>query len=265
MLYRHVLGAALLSALLLAPCAAGQALAAEANAFNPHTGKPLPMTRQPKGDEAKILAALGGKPRSVASDAGWRTHWREEVYPVLQGSLTAPHEVLVVVDFADPRSRTIWAEVVRAARAVPADQARFVLFGRSSELYATDLTGLAIWAARERKAQVFDYVTWAMQRWDAIKAGQKKQGRVRVFQNEYDAVLTQKDYPLVFIAMDKVFRPGVPEREQSALASYAYEAGNLNLFQTTEVCSYYKLSTPSGLIVDGRVLENPAELVSRLR
>lgn len=264
MLFKHFLWAVIVSALLV-PCSAEPVSAAEANAFNPYTGKPLPVTRQPKGDEAKILAAMGGSTRSLAADAGWRTHWREEAYPVLQGSLTAPHEVLVILDFADKASRSLWAEVVKAAKAVPADKARFVLFGKSSELYATDLTGLAIWAARERKAQVFDYITWAMQRWDAIKAGQKKQGRVKPFQNEYDAVLTKKDYPLVFIAMEKVFKPRVAEREQSALASYAYEAGNINLFQASEVCRYYELAAPSGLIVDGEVLDNPAQLLHALK
>ena len=164
--------AALASALLFGSTSVQ---AADANAFNPYTGKPLPVTRQVKGEEAKILSALGGTPRSIAADAAYRANWKEEIYPILKGSTASRHEVLVVIDFADPKSRQIWQQVARVAKSTPDASARFVLFGKSAELYATDLTGLAIWACRERKGQAIDYVTWAMQRWDSIKQGLKKQ------------------------------------------------------------------------------------------
>ena len=218
--------AALASALLFGSTSVQ---AADANAFNPYTGKPLPVTRQVKGEEAKILSALGGTPRSIAADAAYRANWKEEIYPILKGSTASRHEVLVVIDFADPKS------------------------------------GLAIWACRERKGQAIDYVTWAMQRWDSIKQGLKKQGKARPFHNEYDAVLTRKDYPMVFVAMEKCFKPRVAAAEQSNLATYAYEAGNINLFQASEVCRYYELKSQSGLIVDGEVLDNPADLAARIK
>lgn len=254
--------AALASALLFGSTSVQ---AADANAFNPYTGKPLPVTRQVKGEEAKILSALGGTPRSIAADAAYRANWKEEIYPILKGSTASRHEVLVVIDFADPKSRQIWQQVARVAKATPDASARFVLFGKSAELYATDLTGLAIWACRERKGQAIDYVTWAMQRWDSIKQGLKKQGKARPFHNEYDAVLTRKDYPMVFVAMEKCFKPRVAAAEQSNLATYAYEAGNINLFQASEVCRYYELKKASGLIVDGEVLDNPADLAARIK
>lgn len=254
--------AALASALLFGSTSVQ---AADANAFNPYTGKPLPVTRQVKGEEAKILSALGGTPRSIAADAAYRANWKEEIYPILKGSTASRHEVLVVIDFADPKSRQIWQQVARVAKSTPDASARFVLFGKSAELYATDLTGLAIWACRERKGQAIDYVTWAMQRWDSIKQGLKKQGKARPFHNEYDAVLTRKDYPMVFVAMEKCFKPRVAQAEQSKLATYAYEAGNINLFQASEVCRYYELKSQSGLIVDGVVLDNPADLAARIK
>ena len=104
-----------------------------------------------------------------------------------------------------------------------------------------------------------------MQRWDSIKQGLKKQGKARPFHNEYDAVLTRKDYPMVFVAMEKCFKPRVAAAEQSNLATYAYEAGNINLFQASEVCRYYELKSQSGLIVDGEVLDNPADLAARIK
>lgn len=242
----------------------GGALAADANAFNPYTGKPMPTARVVKGEDVKILRAIGAKPRSIATDAAHRPHWREELYPVLQGSMTAPHEVLVVLDMASPKARTVWARVSEVAKATAPEKARFVLFGKSRELYATDLTGMAIWAARERKGQAMDYVSWALRRWDEIKAGQKAQGRVRPFNHEYDAVVTRKDYPMAFVAMER-FKPPVPARDQSELARYAYDAGNVNLFQTTEVCAYYGLKDECGVIVDGKIVSDLSQLASLLR
>lgn len=224
----------------------------------------MPSSRSVKGEDAKILQAIGGKPRSIAADAAHRPHWREELYPVLQGSMTAPHEVLVVLDMASPKARTVWAKVREVAAGMPQEKARFVFFGKSRELYATDLTGLAIWAARERKGQAMEYVTWALKRWDEVKAGQKAAGRVKAFNNEYDAVVTRKDYPMVFVAMER-FKPAVPSKDQSGLARYAYDAGNVNLYQTTEVCAYYGLDDGCGVIVDGRVVSNLSKLAELLR
>ena len=233
-----------------------QALAdGAANAFNPYTGKAMPSSRKVKGEDSKILEALGGTQRSIATDAAYRPHWKEEAYPVLKGTMDARHEVLLVLDMADPAARPLWKTVRAAMDRLPAAQARLVLFARSAELYATDLTGLAIWACRERPGQAISYLSWALQRWDDIKAAQRRKGTVRPFNNEYDAVLSRKDYPLAFVAMNSCFKPRVPEKDQSRLAAYIYEAGNINLYQATEVCRYYELETPSGLIVDGKVVD----------
>lgn len=226
----------------------------EPNAFNPYTGKPLPSSRALKDEEAKILRELGGKPRSIASDASWRKNWKEEIYPVVRGSRSARHEVIVLLDMADPASRPLWKAVAEATKGLPEDSARVVLFGRSRELYATDLIGMAVWASVNRRGQAVEYVDWALRRWDEIKAGQKKAGRVKAFNNEYDAVLTRKDYPMTFTAMSR-FKPAVPEKEQSELATYAYEAGNVNLFQATEVASFYGVERFPAVVVDGKVLK----------
>ncbi|MDO5536064.1 MAG: hypothetical protein Q4F72_00835 [Desulfovibrionaceae bacterium] len=238
----------------------------DANAFNTYTGKPLPASRTPQGDEAEILKALGGRPRSIAADTAYRKHSRQELYPCLYGTPGAGHEVLVLLDFASPASRPLWEAVRGAVAKVPASAARVVLFGRSNEAYAMDLTGLAIWAARERPGQAVDYVTWALRRWDEVKAGQRRLGAERVFRDEYDAVVTPKDYPMVFTGMSR-FRPAVPEKDQSEVARYVYDAGNVNLFQSTEVCSYYGVEKMPALVVDGKVYTKmtAAELVSLLK
>lgn len=226
-----------------------------ANAFNPYTGKAMPSSRKVKGEDSKILEALGGTQRSIATDAAYRPHWKEEAYPVLKGTRDARHEVLFVLDMADPAARPLWKTVRAAMDKLPVSQARLVLFARSAEVYATDLAGLAIWACRERPGQAMTYLSWVLQRWDDIKSAQRRKGSVRPFNNEYDAVLSRKDYPMAFVAMNSCFKPRVPEKDQSRLAAYIYEAGNINLYQATEVCRYYELETPSGLIVDGKVVD----------
>ncbi len=224
----------------------------EANAFNTYTGRDLPSSRTPRGEEAKILQELGGRPRSIAADTAYRQHAKQELYPCLWGGLNAPHEVLVLLDFASPDSRPLWEAVRGAVEQAGPEQARVVLFGRSSETYGTDLAGMAIWAARERSGQALDYVSWALRRWDEVKAMQKKQGTSRPFRNEYDAVATKKDYPMTFMAMAR-FKPPVPEQDQSDIARYAYDAGNVNMFQSSEVCTYYGVERVPALVVDGVV------------
>ena len=223
------------------------------NAFNSYTGKPMPVSRVPKGDEARILSELGGKPRSIAADTAYRTHSKQELYPCLYGTPQSVHEVLVLIDFAKPASKTLWAAVCGAVKKVSPAQARVVLFGKSDEAYAIDLTGLAIWAARERSGQSMAYLSWALNRWHEIKDGLKQKGEHRIFRSEYDAVLNKKDYPMVFTAMTKCFKPAVSEKDQSDLAKYAYEAGNVNLFQATEVIKYYDVAKLPALVVDGKV------------
>ncbi|MDO4840185.1 MAG: hypothetical protein Q3990_05865 [Desulfovibrionaceae bacterium] len=223
------------------------------NAFNSYTGKPMPVSRVPKGDEARILSDLGGKPRSIATDTAYRANSKQELYPCLFGTPQSAHEVLAVIDFARPESKSLWAAVCGAVKKVSPAKAKVVLFGKSDEAYSIDLTGLAIWAARERSGQSMDYLTWALNRWHEIKDGLKKRGEKRIFRHEYDAVLDKKDFPMVFTAMTKCFRPAVSEKDQSTLAKYAYEAGNVNLFQATEVIKYYDVEKLPALVVDGKV------------
>ncbi len=250
---RVALGAAGLFLGLAMCCQPARVLADnDANAFNTFTGRELPSSRTPKGEEAEILRQMGGRPRSIAADTAYRQNWRQELYPCLWGSVRAPHEVLVLLDFASPASRPLWEAVVGATRKVSPDKARVVLFGRSAEPYATDLVGMAIWASMERQGQAMDFVSWALRRWDEIKAVQRNKGIRRIFRHEYDAVASPRDYPMTFTAMTR-FKPPVPEQQQSELARYVYDAGNVNMFQATEVCTFYKAGSTPALVVDGVV------------
>ena len=254
--------ALLLLAFGLAPAGA---VAADVGAFNPYAGHRLPNSHDPKGENAEVLKAIGGARQSIEADGAYRPHWREEVYPIVFGSRSSPNEVIAVLDFAKPESERVW-KAVRAAATKSRGRARVVLFGLNSELYGMDLTGLAIWACMNRPDQAGDYVSWALSRWNEIKAFQRKTGRVRPFRDEYDGVTSKKDYPMLFTGLARL-TPSVPEREQHAISLYAYEAGNMNMFQASEVCKFYRLQAVPSVIVNGRALSQVSEsaILSALR
>ena len=41
------------------------------------------------------------------------------------------------------------------------------------------------------------------------------------------------------------------------MARYCYDAGNVNMYQASQVASYYGVKTLPAVLVDGRILENP--------
>lgn len=228
--------------------------AEEGGAFNPYRHATLPITRPLKGEDVKILQALGGEPQSLVSDAAYRPHWKEEAYPVILGNRNAAREVIVVLDFALPASRSVWKAVNETAKA-NTNNGAVVFFAQNTELYGTDLTGLVIWTAMNRPGQAADCLTWILDRWQELKLLQKKQGRVKIFQREYDATASAQDYPMVFTGMNRL-RPAVPESMQNEVADYAYEAGNVNFYQASEICRYYGVKSLPAVIVDGKVLSD---------
>ena len=199
-----------------APCA-------DAQAFNPYLHSDFPTSRKPKGEAAEMLKKLGARAQSIAAEAGWRRHWREEVYPVLFGDPKAPHETL----------------------------AKVVLFSDSSELYAYDMAGLVLWANINRKGKGPETLDWALDAWDKAKA--KKRGKK--FISEYDSVTSRTELPMVFQGMRRL---GVPETEECSVADYAYEAGNVNMFQTGQAKRYYGVKSLPAVVVDGRVMDSPS-------
>lgn len=246
--------------------AAQAAPAAKANAFNPWMNKSLPNTRTLSAEGLAMVQAMGADRQSIEDEAAHRPHWREEIYPVFFGNRTAPHEIIVLLDFAAPDSARVWQAVRDAsARLSPAD-VKIAVFAKNSENYGTDLMGMGIWISYERKGQAMDYMSHALSELNRIKAAQKKQGRSVPFTNEYDATVTSTDLPIHYAFMGKL-RPAVPASQELDVARYCYNAGNVNMYQAVQISRYYGVKRIPAVIVDGRVLASPSaqDIVSALR
>lgn len=236
------------------PGAPAAAIGASANAFNPWLNDKLPNLRQPSNDGAKMLNSLGAKAQSIEGEAKYRKNWRDEIYPVVFGDRKSPHEIIVILNFSNPDSDAVWQAVVTAAKSLTPSQCKIAVYGRSDENYGTDLMGLAIWLAHSRPGQAMPWLTYALNRWNKIKAAQKSTGVVKKFTNEYDATATAQDYPIHYGYLSHL-QPPIPTSQELAVAKYCYNAGNVNMYQATQVCSYYGVSKLPAVIVDGKVLE----------
>ncbi|MDR1856187.1 MAG: hypothetical protein LBR22_03390 [Desulfovibrio sp.] len=201
-----------------------------------------------------MLQQMGSSAQRIEGEAGHRPHWREELYPVIFGEPMAPHEILVLLDFANPITHNVWDAVVQASRTVSPSKAKIAVFGNSAEKYGTDLMGFAIWLSYSRKGRGMDYLTWALARWDTIKADQKRlRGAAIPFEMEFDAVASQTDYPMIFDYMNKLVPP-VREMDEVTLSRYCYDAGNVNMYQAVQIAAYYGVKKLPAIIVDGKVL-----------
>lgn len=226
-----------------------------ANAFNPYLAKALPNTRQTPAESSQMLARMGASAQQIELEARHRPHWREELYPVVFGSATAPHEVLVLLDFSEPKSEKVWNEVMAASRSLPANQCKIAVFGNSRENYGTDLLGFAIWIAHSRKGQAMPFLSYALSCWNGVKAAQRKAGTLKTFTNEYDATLKSTDYPIHYAYFPQL-KPAIRLAQELEVAKYCYDAGNVNMYQTVQLCSYYGVKALPAVIVDGVVLPN---------
>lgn len=224
------------------------------NAFNPYLRESLPNTRLMSAEAAQMLGKLGARNQSIEGEAAYRSHWRQELYPVVFGDPKAPHEILALLDFAAPQSEKIWQAVVEASRSLSPRQCKIVVFGNSRENYGTDLLGLAIWISYSRPGQAMPYLSYALERWNAVKAEQKRSGGVKPFTNEYDATARATDFPIHYGYLTKL-RPPVPARDELAVARYCYDAGNVNMYQTVQLCRYYGIQGLPAVVADGKVLE----------
>lgn len=240
----------------LAPAVQG-APAAAANAFNPWMAKTLPNTRSLSAEGMAMVRAMGADRQSIEDEAAHRPYWREEIYPVFFGNRTAPHELIVLLDFASPDSVRVWKAVREAAGKLSPQDVKIAVFAKNTENYGTDLMGMGIWISYERKGQAMDYMSHALGEWNRIKAAQKKQGRAVPFTNEYDATVTAADLPIHYAYMAKL-RPPVPASRELDVARYCYNAGNVNMYQAVQISRYYGVKRVPAVIADGRVLSSPS-------
>ena len=265
----------LAATILLFGCGAGQqgetlspqsTLTGGANDFNPYMNEKLPNTRQLSAEGSRMLGELGAKAQSIEGETRYRKNWREEIYPVVFGDRKAPHEIIVVLNFSEPACEQLWQAVVEASKSLQPSQCKIVLYGKSDENYGTDLTGLAIWLAHSRKGQAMPWVSYALSKWNSAKAVQKSAGRVKKFTNEYDSAPTPQDMPIMYSYLSQL-NPPVSASQELALSRYCYNAGNVNMYQATQVCQYYGVSRLPAVIVDGRVLSSvtPEAILAALR
>lgn len=229
---------------------------AKANAFNPFMRDSLPNLRTNDSESQAMLQKLGGRASSIEGEAAYRPQWKHEIYPVFYGEAKAPHEILVLLDFASPQSEKVWQAVVEASRSLSPKQCKVVVFANSKEYYGTDLMGMGIWVSYSRPGQVMSYMSYALSRWNEVKAVQKKtSGRAVPFNNEYDATANGTDFPIHYGYMTKL-RPPVAAAEEMAVARYCYNAGNVNLYQAQQVAQYFGVKGLPAVIVDGNVLSS---------
>lgn len=252
--------------------AGGQAMlssgeaAGGANDFNPFMRSKLPNTRKTTGEGQKMLSSLGAREQSIEGEAAFRKNWRDEIYPVVFGDRKAQHEIIVLIDFSSPESDRIWKAVLAASKSLSPQQCKIVVFGKSRENYGTDLMGLAIWLTHERPGQAMPYLAYALARWNEVKAAQKASGQLKNFTNEYDATANAQDFPIHYGYLMKL-NPPIPANRQLAVAKYCYDAGNVNMYQATQVCDYYGVKTIPAVIVDGHILSkiSPDSILAALR
>lgn len=227
----------------------------EANAFNPYLQSKLPNLRETTSEGRTMLGQLGARPQSIEGEAGHRKNWRDEIYPVVFGDKKAPHEIIVILNFAEPECEKVWKAVVEASKSLSPQQCKIVVLGKSSENYGTDLMGLTIWLAHSRPTSAMPFLTHALTRWNVVKAAQKSAGNLKTFTNEYDATATSQDYPIHYDYLMRL-NPPVPQSQQPAIAKYCYDAGNVNMYQAEQICRYYGVKKLPAVIVDGRILGN---------
>ena len=267
---RGLLMTMLCAAMLLAGCGAGSGGHAaggavslsptvqngNTNQYNPHLHQNMPNMRSATAEGAAMLQKMGGSVPTIEGEAAHRPQWKHEVYPVVFGDPTAPHEVLVLLDFAAPQSEKVWQAVVDASRSLSPQQCKIAVFANSKESYGTDLMGLAIWITHSRPGQAMPYLTYALGQWNKVKAEQKStRGRAVPFQNEYDATVKNTDYPIHYAYLSHL-RPPVPASQELSVARYCYDAGNVNLYQAEQISRYYGIKNLPAVIVDGQALSS---------
>ncbi|MDR1777920.1 MAG: hypothetical protein LBR31_08865 [Desulfovibrio sp.] len=227
------------------------------NLFNPWLNTTLPNSRRLSADGEQMAKQIGSGAQRIEGEAAYRKRWREELYPVVFGDMRAPHEILVLLDFAAPQSEKVWQAVVDAAKSLSPKQIKIVVYGNSREQYGTDLLGFAIWLSWSRPEQAMPWLSHALSRWNAVKAEQKRlRGRSVPFVNEFDATAKPEDYPIIYTYMQRL-RPPVSANDELEISRYCYDAGNVNMYQAAQIGTYYGVKAFPAVIVDGRPLGSP--------
>ncbi len=224
------------------------------NAFNPYMFAELPKKKLSQ-DNAHMASSLGGRASSLQEEVMHRPYWKAEVYPIAFGSATASHEILVFLDYALKHSENIWHMVLQASKSLDPNQVKIVVFAKNSEPYGTELMGGGIWIAHVRPQYALDYFTYSLRRWNAAKDAQAAMGQTRPFVYEYDAVATATDFPILYSYLEKPAL-GIPSKDHLAIVQYAFDAGNVNMYQGVHAATFYGVNSFPAIVINGEVLSS---------
>ena len=238
-------------ALMLLGCSHG-ATAAGGNKFNPYMQSRLPAGSM-QAEAESMLKEMGARAPSLQDEVQHRPRWKEEVYPVVFGDRKAGNEILVFLDYAAPQSEALWQEVVKASQSLDPRSTKIAVLSRNSEKYGTELMGGGIWMAFMRPQAAMHYYSYSLNRWNTVKNQQAQKGGKRVFTYEYDAVLNATDQPILYAYLHQV-QPPVPGKEHVEIVRYAYDAGNVNLFQAVTAANAYGVKQFPAVVVNDKLL-----------
>ncbi len=234
---------------------AGQSQAGEANLFNPYMHERLPSQKISNADK-EMAKSMGGKSLSLQDEASHRTFWRQEVYPLVFGNAMAKSEIIVFIDYALPNSEAVWGEVVKASKSLNAQSSKIIVFSKNSEQYGTELMGGGIWIAHSRPAYAMDFFSYSLRRWNEVKRTQAANGTKRPFVYEYDATANKKDFPILYSYLILV-KPALTNQEHNNITKYAFDAGNVNMYQATTAAKEYDVEQFPAVVVNGEHIKKP--------
>ncbi len=241
------------------------AIAGEANLYNPYMHKRLPS--QSLSDEnADMVKSLGGKKSTIQDEAQYRKYWRQEVYPIVFGNATSNNEILVFIDYANPRSEEVWKQVLLVSQSINPHSNKIVVFAKNSEAYGTELMGGGIWVAYARPAYALDYFRYTLGRWNEVKRALLAKGIKRPFVYEYDATSTKQDYPIIYSYLNAI-QPPMAQNEISGIEQYSFDAGNVNMYQAVVISNEYDVEEFPAIVVNGELLDSISaqDIIAALR
>lgn len=225
-----------------------------ANRYNPHVQSRLPVSEQ-AAEVSQTIEKYGGKATTIQDEANHRKYWKDELYPIVFGDKKAPNTIMVLLDYAAPQSQQVWATIVQAASRLDPHTVQIVVFGNSKEQYGTELMGFGIWVSIMRPKQAMAYYTYTLGQWNDVKRRQVgARGKSQAFQYEFDGTAGSTERPFVYNFLDGL-KPPLPEKQQPEVVKYAYDAGNVNMFQAVEVATYYGVKQWPAVIVNDSVLQ----------
>ncbi len=240
-------------------------LGADTNLFNPYFHTRLP-SQSLSNDGAEMAKMLGASKSNLQDEVSYRQYWRNEVYPVVFGNVKSKNEVIVFIDYANLNSEFVWAQVLAASKMMDVQKNKIVVFAKNSEKYGTELMGGGIWVTYSRPAYGLDYFNYTLRKWNEVKRTLATKGITRPFVYEYDATAHKKDFPILYSYLS-MLKPALTQTEYSHIMQYAFDAGNINMYQAAIAANQYGVENFPAVVVNGNILKkvNAQNIVEALQ